>query len=424
MEAAQKGDGDSVDPLDNDLKADDLDDARSINSKDSKQVAKLNKEEEEIKEDMGVVGFAQEFRRTRDDNIFYKLLRRKEEHHGKLIDVLKEGEKVKINGQTMYCCHYTLDDDEVRRFLKYYNVPVIQVENVKKRHNLDAINWDEHLQITLYHEAPHQHSTKDGVISIMIAKDYEFFLKQVFELHHFPYDYQDLSIELSIDEGEHFDFSINDIRFRKVSLEHPEWVILEPNAIWYNPFASEVNLRAKRKPTYYIQNVVVVLIILTALGIIPFFFDDMDMSGRILTQTTLLLTVVAFKFVLASQIPRTSYNTLLDHYILWSTITVAVNNVLLIIGPLFESTEINTAIQIAFGAWITLFTICWFIAALVLTEADRRNAVKIAYKLTEDSDEMHDFHIEYTDTTEDDCYHRIGKSFKVDKKLQDDKANK
>lgn len=44
-------------------------------------------------------------------------------------------------------------------------------------------------------------------------------------------DFQDLSLELAIDEtetmrGGSFDFTVNDIRFRKAALEDPEWVIL------------------------------------------------------------------------------------------------------------------------------------------------------------------------------------------------------
>ena len=90
----------------------------------------------------------------------------------------------------------------------------------------------------------------------MIHKAYEYWCKELFELQNFPFNYQDLSVELYITEGEGFDFEIQDMRLRKVALEDPEWTILQPNITWRNPAESEFNLRIRRMPAYYLQNIV------------------------------------------------------------------------------------------------------------------------------------------------------------------------
>lgn len=150
---------------------------------------------------MGIVGFAPEFRKSRDDNIFYKLLRKKEVVNNKLTDVVRPGVKIFINNQKVYYRSYSLDAEENELFMKYYNIPTMQIENVKQKVVGETIDWDKNVKISLYHESASKYQTKGGVISVMIYKEYEYYLKEEYEMYDFPFDHQDLSIELSIDEG-------------------------------------------------------------------------------------------------------------------------------------------------------------------------------------------------------------------------------
>lgn len=92
--------------------------------------------------------------------------------------------------------------------------------------------------------------------------------------------------------------------------------------MWYNPCLSEINLRARRQYKYYLLNVVLIMFILTSLGLTSYALDHDALGDRLNVNITLILTVVAFKFVLASYVPRTPYSTQLDVYMLLSTITL------------------------------------------------------------------------------------------------------
>lgn len=53
------------------------------------------------------------------------------------------------------------------------------------------INWEEDNRITLYFEGMEKESKfKDGQLSIMWSNDYEYVMKEVFELEKFPFDFQ------------------------------------------------------------------------------------------------------------------------------------------------------------------------------------------------------------------------------------------
>ena len=212
---------------------------------------------------------------------------------------------------------------------------------------------------------------------------------------------------------------MNDIRFRKVALEDPEWKILEPKVIWYNPFATEINLRCKRRPSYYVQNVVVIMFVLTTLGLIAYALPPDSLGDRVNIQITLILTVVAFKFVLATQIPRTSYNTLLDYYIFLCTITLAANVVMVCVGDMMaehvndtgKGHSIDLLCFYIMASWIAFYTVAWFALAIYKTIINGRGDKEIIFSKKEDSDEMHDFTVTYTDHyDEDGTYHQFGKA--------------
>jgi hypothetical protein len=74
-----------------------------------------------------------------------------------------------------------------------------------------------------------------------------------------------------------------------------------------------------RRARFYVVNVVMLMCALNVLGLLAFAMPLDDVTGRVSTLLTLLLTAVAFKLFLAGIIPRISYNTLLDHYVLLST---------------------------------------------------------------------------------------------------------
>lgn len=70
-----------------------------------------------------------------------------------------------------------------------------------------------------------------------------------------------------------------------------------------------------RKPGFYLWNVALPLCFLITLAFISVFLPAEDLPNRLQITLTLLLTLVAFKFVVSQYLPATSYQTWLDLYV-------------------------------------------------------------------------------------------------------------
>jgi hypothetical protein len=73
-----------------------------------------------------------------------------------------------------------------------------------------------------------------------------------------------------------------------------------------------------RKTGYYISNVILPICVLTLLSPLSCFLNDdgtsLGTADRLGITLTLLLTAVAYKFVVASSLPTVSYLTILDRF--------------------------------------------------------------------------------------------------------------
>jgi len=99
-----------------------------------------------------------------------------------------------------------------------------------------------------------------------------------------------------------------------------EWVAHEPTVERGSPphKASLVRLQVARRPQYYVNNIVGIITMLSLLGFLAFFLPVGDLGDRINLILTLLLTAVAFKFVVAESIPRLGYQTHIDSFVLYN----------------------------------------------------------------------------------------------------------
>lgn len=87
-------------------------------------------------------------------------------------------------------------------------------------------------------------------------------------------------------------------------------------------------LNLRRRPEYVLVNIVLPMLVLTSLTSISIGFCTidgpwMDIADR-LSVLTLLLTAVAFKLVMASELPQVSYLTTLDKYLLGCNLWILV----------------------------------------------------------------------------------------------------
>lgn len=103
----------------------------------------------------------------------------------------------------------------------------------------------------------------------------------------------------------------------------------------------EVSIRAERDPKFYFFNfyLVIYLIVLTNICLVS--IDPIDAGDRNAVSLTLLLTLVAFKFVLNEGTPKVGYLTLMDKYV--------VTSFLFILIATFENIFVSPLVMCAFS---------------------------------------------------------------------------
>eukprot|EP01084_Bolivina_argentea_P088523 159826_1 len=86
-----------------------------------------------------------------------------------------------------------------------------------------------------------------------------------------------------------------------------------------------IQLRVDRLPGFYFGSIILpnFLIVLAAFASFPIPIDDSDkqfISDRLSVSVTLMLTAVAFRYVVTDQLPKVAYLTIMDYYLLFGFI--------------------------------------------------------------------------------------------------------
>jgi hypothetical protein len=156
----------------------------------------------------------------------------------------------------------------------------------------------------------------EGVFEATVAANYD--------LRRFPFDRHALEIDV-----ESFRWSAGELRFvadREASglassFAIPEWrawgfdVRSEEtaHARGPDPFSRlVVGVRIGREIGFYVWKVVLPLFVIVAISWSVFWMTDEHLSGRARVVATGILTVVAYQFALAGNMPRVAYLTLMD----------------------------------------------------------------------------------------------------------------
>jgi hypothetical protein len=151
-----------------------------------------------------------------------------------------------------------------------------------------------------------------------------------FDLRRFPIDRQilELQVESYLWHRDQLQF-VHDETISGFSngIDIPEWNIRAVNG-----YASEtavlrsdtpfsrytLDIEIARKPGFYVWKVFLPLIVIVALSWSVFWMTDERFSGRSRISATGVLTVVAYQFVFAENLPRVGYLTLLDQVMIGS----------------------------------------------------------------------------------------------------------
>ena len=155
-----------------------------------------------------------------------------------------------------------------------------------------------------------------------------------FNLKDFPFDTQDFTVQfISIGrkEGEiKFIQSKETLSGLADEFSQADWGILkwEAKGQKYSPMKGterdgfSLTFWAKRKTGYYIGKVIVPLVLIVMMSWAVFWIDPKDTGTQVGVAVTSMLTLIAYRFATDSLLPKVSYFTRMDYFILGSTILV------------------------------------------------------------------------------------------------------
>lgn len=205
---------------------------------------------------------------------------------------------------------YSMSHHEIEKFSDIFDIPEVDIFNVISKEHTDPAD------IRVY-------GGNKGCTAVMWNRSFNVVVRQRYNLKYFPFDYQTLNLEFRLNNAktwDKFELVFNCVQFSKTALQMAEWECHSPSVHSGLPKhkVANVHLTIARFASYYLQNVVAVMFCLSMLSLVSFAMDVSDLGSRVSTCLTLLLTKVAFKFILAGSLPKVPYNTLIDYFVIGS----------------------------------------------------------------------------------------------------------
>uniref|UniRef100_K1QX27 Cys-loop ligand-gated ionic channel n=1 Tax=Magallana gigas TaxID=29159 RepID=K1QX27_MAGGI len=160
------------------------------------------------------------------------------------------------------------------------------------------------------------------------------------ELDDFPFDVQDLTITVASELPSYEVELIEDLDDHHVVnkqsfVDEQEWhlymhtecsrrdLVIDQADNSVRRSALSVKCRAARRPGYFVWNIFLVTFLICTLAFATFSVEKKLPQNRLQLSFTLVLTAVAFKSVVNSSLPRISYLTYMDKYLLAAMIMLS-----------------------------------------------------------------------------------------------------
>lgn len=156
-----------------------------------------------------------------------------------------------------------------------------------------------------------------------------------YQAHRFPFDKHDINLSfLPLEYDDDEVVLVNDESFTgRTSAEFniADWTIGPVSPSIQSMFMEahdrqhsrlDVTLEAKRRTSYFIWKVMVPLTLIVAMSWSVFWLDPARFGPQIGLSATSMLTLIAFLFATQAIVPRLNYLTILDKFVLGSTILV------------------------------------------------------------------------------------------------------
>eukprot|EP01084_Bolivina_argentea_P318433 552228_1 len=255
-----------------------------------------------------------------------------------------------------------------------------------------------------------QYYKDTGTIYMMFVVDCTFVERM--ELQRFPLDRQFLNMEFNamIEPAIETEGEWNWI------LEYPEWMpnelkkynqtfavrmlssiteyeLLEPWIDFSGQQPLSIRLRVNRLPAYYFGNIIFPNFLIVAGCFSAFVIPRGDIADRLSVTVTLMLAAVAYRFIVTQMLPKVSYLTIMDYYILLGFVSVMV----LIAENAIAGVQSLDKYGAAIDLWCAiLFGAMWLIVHIIALVALLRNeCLRVSWtdmdKIDQEEDEEAEF---------------------------------
>jgi hypothetical protein len=199
------------------------------------------------------------------------------------------------------------------------------------------------------------------------------FDKQTFHVHLVAAKYKPSEVEFVPDKG-WLDAGLKQAGGISPSITLPDWTVEKWN-IKTQVYALAPDLElsgyafeftASRNVQHYILKVILPLILIVIMSWSVFWIDPINASSQISVSVTSMLTLIAYRFAVDSQLPRLPYMTRLDAFILTSTLLVFFSLIEVLVTTILDNnrqTERAKKIDVYCRA---IFPIVFVVAAIAI----------------------------------------------------------
>ncbi len=190
----------------------------------------------------------------------------------------------------------------------------------------------------------------DEYLLISSALGGTYTIKNKFNLKTFPFDKQTVKIKI-IDDYQKipntmlFESGLSSLSLSNIKDNNdiPGWNIksFDFNILSYqNPFfmkedyatGLELSMVIERKHSYYLYKVILPIVLILSVCWLVVWIDPKELEARLTVTIVCLLSLIAYNFVIDSELPKLEYLTVLDWIILTSYIYAVIPNILSVVS--------------------------------------------------------------------------------------------
>jgi hypothetical protein len=176
------------------------------------------------------------------------------------------------------------------------------------------------------------------------------FFSQPLDLRDFPFDKQIFEIQLVAARytSEQVELAVDPESRISQRFSLPDWKVVDwkveskgtQPVYGGNEIAGiTLSFEATRRASFFIGKVILPLVMIVAMSWVVFWIDPRESGTQISVAITAILTLIAYRFAVGTNLPRVGYMTRLDLFILGASILVFVSLIQVVVTSSFAKTD-------------------------------------------------------------------------------------